>query len=100
MNRNLYFQADGSQALVATPDASWSMEEWAAYTGATGWEVDSPAPGDPGFVAAAAGDFRLAADSPAIDAGDVASSHGRTTDFYGLLLVGAPDLGAIEYRPE
>lgn len=50
---------------------------------------------DPRFVNAAAGDFRLSAGSPAVDAGTFLGDV--TTDSLGLLRLGTPDLGAFEY---
>jgi len=49
---------------------------------------------DPLFVNPAAGDLRLKAASPAIDAG---TDVGLTTDYFGNIIYGTPDIGAIEY---
>jgi hypothetical protein len=56
--------------------------------------------GDPQFADAAAGDLRLKAGSPAIDAG-VADDVAGTTDRYGASRFqgAAPDLGAFESTP-
>ncbi|MEV1146259.1 right-handed parallel beta-helix repeat-containing protein [Micromonospora sp. NPDC049799] len=52
--------------------------------------------GQPSFVDPAAGDFRLNADSPAVDAG--APTAGTTTDADRLPRDSRPDLGAYERR--
>ena len=56
--------------------------------------------GPPGFVDAAAGDYRLAAGSSSIDAGTADPLNGPL-DYYGLprTLGAAPDLGAYEFDP-
>lgn len=51
----------------------------------------------PGFVDRDALDFRLDAASPLIDAGT--TTPGRTTDYLGNPIYGAPDIGAYEYQP-
>jgi hypothetical protein len=56
---------------------------------------------DPLFVDAALGDFRLGADSPAIDAGDAAAPNLPATDHDGnpRPFGPAPDMGALEAVP-
>ena len=52
---------------------------------------------DAKFVGAANGDFRLAAGSPCIDAGDADAAP--ETDWYGQSRVGTPDIGLHEWQP-
>ncbi|WP_386065917.1 choice-of-anchor Q domain-containing protein [Tahibacter sp. UC22_41] len=56
---------------------------------------------DPRFLSAAAGNFRLAPDSPALDAGDLAQAALPATDLDGAARVAgaAPDPGAYEDLP-
>jgi hypothetical protein len=56
--------------------------------------------GPPGFINAAAGDYRLAPGSTSIDAGTADSLNGPL-DYYGLprTLGAAPDIGAFEFDP-
>ena len=96
-DNNIYYQADDSQQVIRI-DAlgeSYHMAEWADYLSDTGWDAGSPWPLDALFVDPENDDFRLQPDSEAIDAGLVLP--GRTSDFYGNPLNGAPDIGAIEY---
>jgi hypothetical protein len=51
---------------------------------------------DPAFVSSASGDFRLAAGSPAVDAGS--ATQGASTDLSGAWRDERPDIGAYEYR--
>ncbi len=53
-------------------------------------------PGGPPLVPGA-GDFRLAADSPAIDRG---APVGASRDLTGNAIAGSPDLGAYEHQPD
>jgi hypothetical protein len=99
-NNNLYFQDDDEQVIHYSPYGSFQMSEWSDYQAATGWDADSLSPRNPLFVDAENKDFYLQAGSPAIDAGIDAA--GRTTDYFGNPIVGAPDIGAVEnidYKP-
>jgi len=50
---------------------------------------------DPAFVSPASGDFRLTAESPAVDSGSV--KHGTTIDLSGAQRDERPDIGAYEF---
>jgi hypothetical protein len=76
---NWYFWNAGGGATLAT---------WNALTG-VGTDLNS----DPLMMSPQTRDFRLQNTSPAINAG---VSVGLTTDYAGNLLVGAPDMGALE----
>jgi PKD domain len=56
--------------------------------------------GDPGFLDAAVGDFRLPFSSPLVDAGDPGPLLGPATDLAGAprLVNGRVDIGAFEYQ--
>jgi hypothetical protein len=98
MNRNLYYQEDPNQALVNTSGGSFDVSEWEEYRAAFAFDADSPTPGDPLLLNPDEFEFTPTKNSPAVNAG--APVDGRTSDFEGGDLVDAPDIGALEYRPE
>jgi hypothetical protein len=93
-NRNLYHQLDPAQPFTGSEFGvgGWDtfLSEWDTWRAASGFETSSPRPQSPLFVDPAAGDLRLQAGSPAIDAGEVIA--GVSEVFSGA----APDLGAWE----
>jgi hypothetical protein len=94
---NLYFQEDSGQPITGSENGvgGWDvfMDEWDSWQAASGLETNSPDPQRTLFVDRENGDFRLQADSPAVDAGVVIS--GINDGYQGT----APDLGAIEFTP-
>ncbi|MEJ2154145.1 MAG: hypothetical protein P8X96_02320 [Desulfobacteraceae bacterium] len=72
------------------------MDDWNQYRQDTGWDLNSPDPAAPLFINAAVGNFRLHPASPAHNAGIAVA--GRLTDFYGNLIVGTPEIGAVEIQ--
>ena len=89
----------------------WSnvLYDFAGWKIASGKDQNSPAPGDPRFVNEAARNYRLAWNSPAIDAGFQWWSAGEIkayggapidmSDFDGNPIYGTPDIGPFEYQP-
>ncbi len=96
-DHNLYFQEDSGQPIIGSENGfgGWDtfMSEWEWWRGGSGFETHSPDPQRTLFVDRENGDFRLQADSPAIDAGVVIP--GFNDGYQGA----APDLGAIEFVP-
>jgi|GEM_PF-5605303 len=68
----------------------------ASWQDSTGQEANSLT-GDPLFVNAAAGDYRLTSNSPAINRG---ANLGLLQDLTGRSIIGTPDIGAYETIPE
>jgi parallel beta-helix repeat protein len=81
---------------VLRQNCLWQNVE-AAYTGLTAGATDMAA--DPRFVEAAAGNYRLQADSPCVNTGDHSVAQVSWKDLDGRIrcLDGAIDIGAYEY---
>jgi len=94
---NLYHQEDPDQPITGSENGvgGWDvfLYEWDIWRADSGFEIHSPYPQKPLFVDQENGDFRLQADSPAIDAGVLIP--GFNDNYNGA----APDLGAIEFEP-
>lgn len=78
--------------VVAAPDGALNGDNWDE---ADNLVVDDV--GAVGFVDAAGGDYRLSADSVAVNAGRDVSGLGVTTDLEGVARDTTPDQGAYEY---
>lgn len=91
---NLYFQsAEGQRFYWVDSGTSYRVDQWDAYTSATGFDTHSPAPADPMFVNPPQ-DFDLGAGSPALGRGTAVSDISQ--DFYGNPMNTPPDLGAVQ----
>ena len=95
MNYNLHYHAlAGPKVYGLSGGASYTQAQWATYKSATGFDANSPAPGNPLFAGTGVrASFTLNPGSPAIDVGQVIP--GITDGFSGS----APDLGALESVP-
>ncbi|WP_309383311.1 choice-of-anchor Q domain-containing protein [Cerasicoccus frondis] len=96
INRNLYY---GPETPVWVLGGDW-IEGWAAYDNLalSGAEEVFAAPG---FIDAAADDFRLTTESPAIDLGSTSEAAGvRDLDGLGRTAGESPDAGAYEFGAE
>lgn len=82
------FSHDWHQAFGG--EGWYDFEAWRIATGGDANSIIA----DPLFVAAAAGDYTLSMESPAIDAG---TPVGTNFDFYGNPRDKSPDIGAFEY---
>jgi PKD domain len=87
------FAADLDAQSLGTIDANFS--NFSSVVPGTGNIA-----GDPGFLDAAGGDFRLPFSSPLVDAGDPGPLLGPATDLAGAarLVNGRVDIGAFEYQ--
>jgi cysteine-rich repeat protein len=97
LDHNLYFAEDGAAAAVFVwNDTPYTGFE--AYRSATGQDASSGFD-DPEWIAPGAGDFHLGAQSPAVNAGDPATSVAvGETDLDGAARLSGPriDVGADE----
>jgi parallel beta-helix repeat protein len=80
------FTTDGGDSIL-------SLGQWQSATGQDGHSLATTA--DALFVDWQAGDYRLKAGAPAINAGT--SLQAPSVDLFGAPRVGAPDIGAIEF---
>lgn len=100
-DNNLYYTSGGiSLACKDSSTCSTILSDWQASISSddrfTPGKDMSSVSGDPLFIDADNGNYRLRAGSPAINAGvDV----GLTTDADGKPIIGLPDIGAYEYQP-
>lgn len=96
-DNNLYHQEDPDQPITGSENGvgGWDvfLYEWDTWRAESGFETNSPYPQNPLFVDQENGDFRLQADSPAIDAG--VRIPGFNDNYQGS----APDIGAFEFTP-
>jgi hypothetical protein len=91
---NLFYHSGGGTPYTYN-SVAYNWADWLTNSSQDG---NSPTPTDPLFVSTVTPDFRVKAQSPAINAGlDV----GLTTDYRGRVVpVGAaPDIGAYEFSP-
>jgi hypothetical protein len=96
LDHNCYFP-DGRRAFHWSGTSWPNYGYWAQYRAATAQDSHGKL-ADPLFADAAAGDFRLTASSPCIDAGDPTTPFG--VDFENILTPQGPaiDMGAYEYH--
>ena len=87
---NLYYDADATN--IAGWFGTWYDSIAAFAAGVAGQEANYKS-GDPLFVNAAGGDFRLQSGSPAINAG---VGVGLVTDYSGFPVGATPEIGAFE----
>lgn len=78
-----------------TTPTSTADVSFADYQALSGWDASSLSV-DPSFVSAAAGDYHLAAGSPAIDAGSPLYAASTDYDGHARPAGAGPDLGAFE----
>jgi hypothetical protein len=93
LDYNLYYAPSPANAQF-----NWNADSYtgfAAYQDGTGADAHSQF-ARPLFVNPAANDFRLAAGSPAIDAGSGTPGQYAPTDFAGVAREAVPDIGAYE----
>ncbi len=97
MDRNLFFSSlpDASIVDIVGITGSYTMSEWDTYRSETGWDANSPAPQDPDFIDAPAGDLHLGSISPARGAGELIP--GIAEDFDGQPRSDPPSLGAYSF---
>ena len=99
IDHNLYYASSYDHARLLWVDGGTSYffdDDWDSYTGATGFDLASPTPADPGFGGAPE-DLRPGDGSPAIGAG--VPVEWISADFHGDPLGDPPDLGAIQHAP-
>jgi hypothetical protein len=89
ISNNLYYRTSGN--MIYWNSLEYTQAQFAAYKTASGDATSLSA--SPAVTNAAGYDFSLQAGSPCINAG---VSVGLTRDYFGNLLVGLPDIGAIE----
>ena len=95
-NNCWYMSAGGSAVYANVGGTSYHYDDFAAYKTATGWDTNGLWE-DSKFINAGgttAEDYKLAVDSPCINAGVDVS---LTEDYWGNPIVGLPDIGAHEY---
>lgn len=89
---NLFFKT-GVSKLITYFSGTYTAAEFNAINGTDGNVISNNIQGDPLFIDAPNGDFRLKANSPANNTG---ISVGLTTDYYGNAISGNPDIGIFE----
>jgi hypothetical protein len=97
-NYNLYYRINNNLRIVEKESFGiYHMNDIALIRSALGWEINSPAPANPGFTNAAKNDFTPASGSPAIGAGVILN---LPVDYKGNKFNStAPCIGAIETKP-
>jgi parallel beta-helix repeat protein len=97
INYNCYYSLDGTPTINIGAGHGSGGVSFAVYQSATGQDAQGMA-ADPLFVDTAARNFRLAAGSPCIDAGDPATPPGFDFDGTPTPQGTAVDMGAYEYH--
>lgn len=99
LDNNLYhpdISVTPSQSFVYFNDNNYTLDTYANYPVTENQDLNS-LQANPLFVDQANMDFHLDALSPAVNSG---AAVGITHDIEGMLIAGAPDMGAYEYQPD